>query len=140
MPRELKTMAEHTENLFACPSFCNFSDSVSIVKFAAHRLRDACTPIVIPQLLLTGDVTTLRLIFAFFKGERYQALVLKNSVRRCVFPQGSFFRVRVFLAVECFLRGCHRCLRSPIEEPHQSFQVLCHGSEVELLTHELDSA
>ena len=44
------------------------------------------------------------------------------------FPSGEFLLVRVFLAVVCFLRGCHRWLRAHVEEPHQSFQVLCHGS------------
>jgi hypothetical protein len=44
------------------------------------------------------------------------------------FPSGQFLPVRVFLAVVCFLRDCHRWLCSQVEEPHQSFQVLCHGS------------
>jgi len=43
------------------------------------------------------------------------------------FPSEGFLPVRVFLAVVCFLRGCHRWLHSHVEEPHQSFQVLCHG-------------
>jgi hypothetical protein len=43
------------------------------------------------------------------------------------FPSEGFLPVRVFLAVVWFLRGCHRWLRSHVEEPHQSFQVLCHG-------------
>jgi hypothetical protein len=43
------------------------------------------------------------------------------------FPSGEFLPVRVFLEVVCFLRGCHRWLRFHVEEPHQSFQVLCHG-------------
>jgi hypothetical protein len=67
-------------------------------------------------------------------------LVLKNSFVDAFSLPGEFLPVRVFLAVVCFLRGCHRWLRSPVEEPHQSFQVLCHSSQVELLTHELDSA
>jgi hypothetical protein len=53
---------------------------------------------------------------------------VENSVRRRVFPSGEFLPVRIFLAVVCVLRGCHRWLRSHVEEPHQSFQVLCHGS------------
>ena len=72
--------------------------------------------------------------------ERQGELVLKNSVRRRVVPSGEFLLVRVFLAVVCLLRGGHRWLRFQVEEPHQSFQVLGHGSQVELLTHELDSA
>jgi Transposase DDE domain group 1 len=65
-----------------------------------------------------------RLVFDW----RNIALVLKNSVRKCVFLQESSFPVRVFLAVLCFLRGCHCWLCSHVEEPHQSFQVLCRGS------------
>jgi hypothetical protein len=72
--------------------------------------------------------------------ERELSWVLKNSVLKTRFPSGEFPPVGVFLAVVCFLRGCHRWLHSPVEEPHQSFQVLCHGSQVELLPHELDSA
>src|SRR5439155_12476712 len=52
-------------------------------------------------------------------------LVLKNSLRRRVFPQGSFFRFVFSFGSGC-LRACHRWLRSHVEEPHQSFQVLCH--------------
>src|SRR5438552_13802325 len=55
------------------------------------------------------------------------ALVLKNSLRRRVFPQGSFFRFVFSFGSGC-LRACHRWLRSHVEEPHQSFQVLCHSS------------
>jgi hypothetical protein len=47
---------------------------------------------------------------------------------KTVFPLGEFLLVCVFLPAVCFLRGCHRWLRSLVEEPHQSFQVLCHGS------------
>jgi hypothetical protein len=47
---------------------------------------------------------------------------------KTAFPQGEFLLVYVFLPAVCFLRGCHRWLRSLVEEPHQSFQVLCHGS------------
>ena len=61
-------------------------------------------------------------------------LLLRNRVgveklgSKTRFPSGEFLPVRVFLAVVCFLRDCHRWLRSHVEEPHQSFQVLCHGS------------
>jgi len=66
--------------------------------------------------------------------EPYQGQFTKHRVgveklgSKTRFPSGEFLPVRVFLAVVCFLRGCHRWLRSQVEEPHQSFQVLCHGS------------
>src|SRR5438445_7171282 len=44
------------------------------------------------------------------------------------FPSGEFLPIRVFLLVSGCLRACHRWLRSHVEEPHQSFQVLCHSS------------
>src|SRR5215471_18694147 len=63
--------------------------------------------------------------------------VEKPGSKRC-FLSGEFLSVRLFAGL-CCLRDSHRWLRSHVEEPHQSFQVLCHGSEVELLAHELDS-
>src|SRR5579872_1374534 len=48
-------------------------------------------------------------------------------------------RLNSMLSPSPSLRGCHRWLRSHVEEPHQSFQVLCPGSWV-LLTRELDSS
>ena len=47
---------------------------------------------------------------------------------RTRFPSGEFLPIRVFSFGSDCLRACHRCLRSPVEEPHQSFQVLCHRS------------
>jgi hypothetical protein len=55
--------------------------------------------------------------------------VLKNS-SKTRFPSGEFLPVGVFLAVVCSLRGCHCWLRSHVEEPHQSFQVLRIGFTV----------
>jgi hypothetical protein len=55
-------------------------------------------------------------------------LVLKNYVLGRVFPLAGVSSGSCFLAEVGFLRDCHRGLRSYVEEPHQSFQVLCHGS------------
>jgi hypothetical protein len=69
------------------------------------------------------------------RGEHFRSLgrltlnpvgVEKLGLRTRFFSQGSFFRF-VFSCCSCLLRGCHRWLRSQVEEPHQSFQVLCHS-------------
>lgn len=69
-----------------------------------------------------------------FEFQRRPRLLVKSPVgveklgSETRFPSGEFLPVRVFLAVVCFLRGCHRWLRSHVEEAHQSLQVPCHGS------------
>lgn len=70
--------------------------------------------------------------------EWYGELVLKNSVFESDSFSSGAYSLRSFLS--CCLRACGRWFRSQAEEPHQSFQILCHRRQVELLTHELDSA
>ena len=100
--------------------------------FFSHQAEGGCSVTSVIRRLHSNPRLSLN--------ERNRELVLKNSVRRRVVPSGEFLLVRVFLAVVCLLRGGHGWLRFQVEEPHQSFQVLGHGSQVELLTHELDSA
>jgi hypothetical protein len=68
------------------------------------------------------------------------SLVLKNSARGRGSPlSGELFGFLLFELV-CFLCAGHRRLRGHVEEPRQSFQILCHSRQVELFAHELNSA
>ena len=68
------------------------------------------------------------------------SLMLKNSARGRGSPlSGELFGFLLFELV-CFLCAGHRRLRGHVEEPRQSFQILCHSRQVELFAHELNSA
>jgi len=53
--------------------------------------------------------------------------VEKLGSKTC-FSSGGISSGSCFLAEVGFLSDCHPCLLSHVEEPHQSFQILCHGS------------
>lgn len=67
------------------------------------------------------------------------------GVEKLGFEEGVLLFPRVssdafFFFPGWLLRACDLWSRFRAKEPHQSLQVLCHGSQVELFTYELESA